>query len=254
MINWEQHSDRISSVHLQFRLARKALASFGDTPEAIEKYIEGELESLRQMVSEVQEKHPELLKGNSNWVFTAEATEGFPEVIKGTIPEGLSALENRINQNELIMYLTLFEIFMKDFHREVLRQKPELLRADRQIPLGKLTALGEQQVIEEEIEREIQSLDRKSVEDRARYFRERLGIGWQDGTILPLLKGVLDLRNKILHQDPDARVEEDDIALARLVCHSIPWACVAQAAVLYPGGFKMIEGLDPEKAKSLLKK
>lgn len=252
MISWEEYFDRIVSVHLQFDLTRKALASFQDTPVSVQKYLEGELEEFRRLILEGREDQPDQLK--QHWAFTPEGTEKYFEGLKKSIPERLSEVENRINQNEFIMRLTLFEGFMKDFHREVLRQKPELIRADRQIPLGRLIAVGKDQLIEEEIEREIQSLDRKNVEDRARHFREQLGIDWFDGTIVPMLKHVLDLRNTILHDNPDEKVEKVDIGVAHLVCFAIPWVSVAQAAVLYPHGFKMIEGLDPEKAKFFLKK
>lgn len=251
MLSWEEYFDRIVSVQLQFDLARKALVSFQDKPEAVERYIEGELEEVRKSIIKENEDQTDQLK--QHLAFMREMTESYFNSVKASIPARVAEVENRLNQNEFISLVTLFEGFIKDIHRQVLRQKPELLRADRQIPLGRVIAIEKEKLIEEEIEREVQILDRKNVEEKVKYFRERLRIDWFDGTIVPLLARVLELRNVILHVDPNKKIEVLDIGLANTVCFTIPWVSVAQAAVLYPSGFKMIEGLDEGKAKALLK-
>jgi hypothetical protein len=188
-----------------------------------------------------------------HWAFTAEGTQKYFDSRKERIPEDLGKVENRINQNELIMRVTLLEGFLKEIHREVLRQKPALLRSDRQIPLGRLVALGPEKILEEEVEREVQSVDRKSIGDRAKYFLERLSIDWFDGTIVPLMEWAFGQRNEILHFNPDAEVSSKDLGRASVVGSAVPWVSVAQAAILYPGGFKMIEGLEMEKAQQVFK-
>ncbi len=251
MLSFEEYFDRIVSVQMQFDLARKALISFRETPQAVENYMQGELEEVRNLLLEGRDDQADQIK--KHWAFTSEGTEKYFEGLKSHLSQGVDEVDNRINQNEFIMRVTLFEGFMKDIHREILRQSPTLLKADRNIPLGKIITLDKNDIIEEEIEREVQSLDRKNVKDRANYFKERLGIDWFGGTIIPLLERFLELRNQILHVNPDEKIEKFDIGLAHIVCFAIPWVTVAQAAVLYKEGFEMIEGLDEEKARSFIK-
>lgn len=251
MLSWEEYFNRIVSVQLQFDLAKKALVSFKSTPEAIEKYLEGELEEVRNLILKGKEDQAGQLK--KHWAFTPDGTKRYFEVLKKNIPDWVAKVENRINQNKFIMSVTLFEGFMKDIHREILKQRPTLLKLGRQVPLGKVINSDKEDIVNEEIEIEIQSLDRKSVEERAKYFRKRLGIDWLDGTIVPLLRRVLELRNHILHVNPDEEIKKLDIVLAHMVCIVIPLVTIAQAAILYPGGFTMVQGLDEEQARSFIK-
>jgi hypothetical protein len=122
------------------------------------------------------------------------------------------------------------------------------------VPIGRVIGTGWENVLLEEIEREVQSLDRKSVEDRAKYFRKTLNIDWFGGTIVPLLRKVILERNTVLHDDPDRQVDGMVVDLAHMVCVAIPWVSVAQAAVLYPGGFEMIEGLSEEQVRRVFLK
>jgi len=251
MLSWEEYFDRIINVQVQFDLTRKALAVFQETPEAVQKYMEGEIGEIRNILTEKKVEQPDEVK--QHWAFTPEGTSKFFASVKADIPKRISEIENRINQNELIMRVTLYDAFMKDIHREILRQKPTLLKSDRQIALGKLISTEKDKIVEEEILREVQSLDRKNTEDKAKYFKKTLGIQWFDDKIVPLLDDVLEQRNLILHETPDEKIKKVDLDLVHVVCFAIPWITIAQAAVLYPGGFKMIDGLDEVKARTFIR-
>ena len=252
MISWEQYFDRIVSLHLQFDMGSKAVSGFSSTPEAVEKHLESELEAFRKMAREGAERDG--VDASGSWVYTTEGAEKYLNELRTTLPSRLRDFENRLRQNELVLRVAIFEAFMKDLHREVLRQEPSILKSDRQVPLGKILSAGLDVVLADEIEREVQILDRKSVSEKARYFLERLGIDWFDGKIVPFLERVIKVRNRIMHEDPDYKIKDEDIGTAQVVCFSIPWVTVIQAAVLYPGGFTQVEGITPDEVKRIFLK
>lgn len=145
--------------------------------------------------------------------------------------------------------MTIFESLMKDIHRAILEDQPTLLREDRQVPLGKLLAKGQDEVLREEIEREVQMLDRKSVEDKADYFFRRLGINWFGGAIVPFLNHAVKVRNEMLHENPDRVVNEKDLFFLNLATFSVPIATLAQAALLYPRSFTPPMNITEEDAR-----
>jgi len=101
-----------------------------------------------------------------------------------------------------------------------------------------LVAKGAEEVIETEIEREVQSLDRKSVEQRSKYFQEKLNLDWFNGTIVPILDQAIRYRNRILHEDVTAKVSDGDLTMAGIAAVLPMWCCL-QGVVLYPAGFTM---------------
>ena len=161
---------------------------------------------------------------------------------------------HRLRQNEYVLQVALFETFIRELHRATLRADPSLLRPDRKIDLGKLIARGRDVVVEEEIEREVQGLDRKSSTDKCRYFRETLGVDWFDGKIVPLLDVALRIRNEILHENPDRQIDEFEYGLMHLVTVMLPLATVAQVAVLYPNAFALPFGMSAEEVRKHMPK
>ena len=236
MIDGKTYWSRFSSINMQFDFAMRALDGFKGSDEAVENYLTDEMHSLRKMLGEVSKDRG--VDPSKHWAFSEDGSKKFLDSVKTGLPTRLEEVVNRIRQNKLILMVTLLEAFLKDIHREVLIQNPSLLRADRQIPLGKLVTQPFTQIISEEIEREVQSLDRQSLKQRAEYFDKRLNISWFDGKIVPLVEPITELRNTILHENPDTPVSESDLELALVVCAALPMGCVMQAAVIYPKGFK----------------
>jgi hypothetical protein len=243
-LNWENYFERTISIRMQFELASKVFSTFKKTPEALKKYSDGELRHLREILQEHFDKSGK--SPTEHWAFSEEGVRKYLNEVQSNVQEQLVNFENSIKQSELILRVSLFEIFMKEIHRHILKQKPTLLKADKQIPLGRALSLGFEKVINEEIEKEVHSLD------KAKYFKEKLGIDWFEGKAVPLLEHVIDVRNSILHEDPNRKVDEIDMGLTIMMCTAIPFVCIAQAAVLYPKGFKMIKGMKKSKIRKLM--
>jgi hypothetical protein len=173
-------------------------------------------------------------KNSDNEFFNG--VEEFLEATKGRFPRDKKDIENRLAQNEIILVAAVFEDMMKSIHREILRQNPKLLDADRQINLGKLAAMGESAVIAEEIERAVQSLDRKNVQDRAKAF-EKLGMPWD---VKPEdVEEILNLRNQILHEDTNILVNGWNLASMLSMAVRLPLTLCRKAARIYPNGFEL---------------
>jgi hypothetical protein len=250
MITWEAYFDRIVGAQVQFDMARKALEGFGQSKEALERYATEDLGHLRELIhagAKEAGKDPQ-----STWVHDEDAVTKYLDGAKEYAVRSLIDVKARLRQYEYILRVAIFESFMKDAHRAILTVTPSLLKPDRQVPLGRLVAEGQEDVIREEIEREVQILDRKSTKEKAEYFLYRLGIGWFDGTIVPILGGVIDLRNEMLHENPERMVSDFEMVLLNLATSSVPIAITAQAAILYPTAFSLPTLMKEEDALKFL--
>ena len=237
MISWEDYWNRSVDIFIQFDLAKKAISGFRNTPEAVKSFAEKELENLRKdMQDHFVKKGKDLPE---TWIHDETKVAAYLEGTIKTIPSRLEDVENRLNQNHLILQVTLFESFMKDIHKEVVSQNPKLLNPNRQIPLGRAVSEGLDKIIEEELAREVHSLDRKSIEERCKYFKEKLFIDWSfDGKVIPLIKSTIEQRNIILHEDPDLKIERFDLQIAMSICMGITMVSIVQAHLLYPKSFE----------------
>ena len=243
MLSWEDYWKRFIDVFIQFDLARKAISGFRDTPEAVKKYAEEEFENLRKDVQNHFEQQG--LNPHNTWMYENTKVEKYLEDTMSSVPTRLKHVENRINQNQLIIQVALFETFMKDIHREVLRRNPGLINPDKKVSIGRIVSEGLNSIIEEEIEREVHGLDRKSIEERCEYFKSRLAIDWSfDGTVLPPIKAVLESRNAILHEKPDLEVTEIELTLGMSILIGIPMVALVQAHLHYPDTFAAPDQLD----------
>ncbi|MGB9074711.1 MAG: hypothetical protein WCC22_18890 [Terriglobales bacterium] len=252
MITWEAYFNRLAGLHLQFETARRALQIFGENRETVERHASEQLEELREMIRAAAKnkgKDPQ-----STWVYNEGAVAKYLHGTKENLIRTMIDVSGRLQQYEYILHVTVFESFMKDVHRAILASTPSLLRADRPVRLGKLVSKGRDEVVREEIEREVQQLDRKSTDEKAHYFLNRLGISWFDGNIVPILDGVIRLRNEMLHENPDRMVQDNELPLLNLVTTAVPLATVAQAAVLYRGQFALPVHMTEEDARKFLPK
>ncbi len=91
-------------------------------------------------------------------------------------------------------------------------------------------------MVEWQIEREVDQLDRKSVKERSEYFKERLKIPWNP-VLIESMEKALALRNKILHEDPELHVPAEQLQKALAVAFWLPMSVTARAVALYPGAF-----------------
>lgn len=236
LMDLDDFISRYAGIAMQFDLGRRAVKGLG-SDTAFERYAGEQLDHARELL-----KGREIPEGH--WTRTEEGQRQYTESLRASMPKRLGEVLNRMRQNEVILLVTLMEATLKDIQRAILQQNLSLLRADRQIPLGRLIAGSRESMIAEEIEREVQILDRKAVKERAEYFDERLNLSWFDGTAVPLVEHVVTLRNRILHEDPNIVVGEMDMKLARAMTIAVPWMCIAQGAILYPKIFNARSNLD----------
>jgi hypothetical protein len=253
MVDGDQYVERITSVMKQFKMVREALNTLED-PAKLAAVADEEVSSTRKVLSEMFRKSL-ALKGRptESAAVTAEQTSSshtfvdqyFETIRNEAMSSFLRQVEdarNRVNQNELILLVALFEMQMKDIHREVLRLDPSLLNADRQVPLGRIIAEGSEAVIRLEIEREVQSMDRKSLAERATHFQQRLRIDWPDNPDVSAVRRVVEARNRVLHEDPGMTVSDDQLQEVLLVALFLPFHCCRQCVERYPAGFRQWEG------------
>lgn len=235
MISGKEYSARIASIYMQFELSKKAITIFAESQNLIDAYLKLENDAFRSMMAELSKKHTLLQHIDAN-AFECRL-KAIEDAMRQQLPHTLQEAINRINQNEYILLVAVFESFMKDIHRGVLKHKPILLRADRSIPIGRLLSSGAERVVQEEIEREVGSLDRKKCEEKAEYFESHLGLPWPKEPLLNIICSGIVKRNTLLHENQDIQVTDTDVLFMRLACQVIPWYCVKKGIELYPEAF-----------------
>jgi hypothetical protein len=205
-IRWFDYLWRVTSVGAEFDIARKSIGLLSGNPETLRVHFSNPaMDSvLRKSVQE----------------------QTGPERLARELQQFLL----RLNQNELVLKVALFETFLKNVHRTVLRRNPRLLRGDKTpILLGDLVDRGFDAIIEEEIESRLVAIDRKPVHARAEYFRDRLQAPWGPLELVNAAHWSTKLRNRILHEDPDAKVSPEDLndtvimalCISGFVCQSL---------------------------------
>lgn len=246
MISWKAYFDRFTSIFMQFDLTRKAISGFKDTPEATKSYANNEIESL---TGAMKKHYSDSGKDFSDsWLNDASRVKNYFEHIIYDVPNRLTDVDNRINQNELLIRMALLESFMKDLHREMLIINPTFLNATKKIPLGRAISIGFENILQEEIEKEVHALDRKNAREKSAYFKDKLSIDYSfDGTIIPLLEHAIGTRNKILHEEPNSEVDKMSLGLSHLVGMAIPLVSILQAYIQHPSKFE-----PPDNSEKLL--
>jgi hypothetical protein len=250
MMSFEEYFDRLAALHLQIETARRALQGFVQNQETLERSATDNLEEIRQMIDEGAKNDGS--DAQSTWAYDQKAVAKYLEATKTHTIRTLADVGERLRQYDYILCIAVFESFLKDIHRAILLESPSLLKEDRLIPLGKLVSKGEKEVIFDEIEREVQMLDRESTKKKGEYFLERLGINWFEGAMIPILEGVIRLRNIMLHESPDRMVSESEYAMMLMAIVFIPTTTIAQAAILYPKVFKLPLKMKEEDARKML--
>ncbi len=153
------------------------------------------------------------------------------------------AIEDGVNASELLVRVALFEAFMKDVHAEVLRAKPSILakaNPNRTVtydqPFEGKSNL--QQIIEQEVMREAEKLDRQKFQKRNVYFQTYLKIEMRPAESVKLVSEALDLRNELSHENPLKTFSSNFLLAAANALKGLPLDCCNQAQNLYPPHFK----------------
>jgi hypothetical protein len=227
MIRLEDYLRRIESIQVQYNYAREAIMGFIVSQDPAKAPKSKTAEKMIPLSEFLDCSDDEFLSRIGTYV----------DSLKGGFPEDKKDLENRLAQNEIILLVAIFEDQMKSIHREMLRQNPKLLSPDPKVELGRLVALGETAIIEEEIERTVRALDYKSVEVRAKAF-EKLGLPWNVKS--EEIERMLRLRNEILHEDTDKEVTGWDLTEVRNLVVSLPACLFMLGTRQYPNVFEVL--------------
>ena len=236
----ESYLNRQNAVFMQFVLAHKALECFKNTPEAINLFARDNLNTIQESMDQHFWETGSYPK--KSWLYDEAEVANYLNDVLESVPEQLKDVKNRMNQNQLILELSIFESFMKDIHRHILHSTPSLLNPKRQAPIGRIISLGLDSVLEEEIARDVHSLDRKSIAERCEYFKDHLSVDWSfDGKVIPVIEPLIDIRNKILHENHDLVLDTIFLSTCFIVCTAIPTVAIVQAYIQYPDFFEAPE-------------
>lgn len=239
MININNFIERIIGMFLQCRFATEAMNRLDGDDSGLSEHIERESKEITEFLGYISS-----FRGVVKKRYLSADIQKLTEYWANKLSNDISKAYTANNQNFIIMGLAIFESFLKDVHRAILFKEPKLLgavRKARQIDLGRLVDSGYKKIIEEEIKREVASLDRKSIQDRAKYFAEHLRIPWSDGDeLIEQLSDLNDLRNRILHENPDEEVSSDKILSALLLLIVIASTLFFRGRKIYTGIFQDI--------------
>ena len=253
MIKVGEYVRRMKWFKLHFELLHQALNHFSGDKVALKTFVVAQEKNFSAGLDRYRTFEGEGL-GNAVGDMIARAlTTSFGNTLSRQIQTHVEFAENKLNQTEIILACAFFEAEMKDIHRHCLCAKPRLLRGDKEIALGRLITNGEDAVLGEEIEAEVERIDRQSTKERAKYFSEKLSLKWGDPKlfrqfyrlkssedhkdVVLKIEKYSNLRHKIVHEDTDYVVKQDELSEARSYFTFLPSFCCEQAVKLYPSHF-----------------
>ena len=224
-MNFYECISRINSINSQYQIA---LSAFDLYQKEEESSLSDMMKKRNAIFSEYIKKIKKE-KSEKNEMFDEDAYKNEYSAIFGLHKGILSypkqqaeQLKNSICQNSLIFTLSTFEIFINDLVRHILINLPILLESNRKIEMGRLITFGVDTLIKEEVERQVYSLDRKSILDRSIYFQGHLKLPWgKDSSGTDIIIKTNDIRNDIVHKNTDLIVSEADLLDALNICKSV---------------------------------
>jgi len=150
-----------------------------------------------------------------------------------------------LNSSELIIRVALFEAFLKELHRQTLLAEEKLLslcKPNRPIPLKDIFRGGIQRFKLDEIDRQVREADRLKTNEKARFFRRRLRLPWNDSPnierdLIKRIDELIRLRHQLVHCDHGTYVRDEDVSDARQLFLQVPAACISAATKIYATHF-----------------
>jgi len=171
-ISWNNFERCVIELHMSWKLSILAIQGFKDSGEALDSYLTEDYQDFIGLLSESAKT-----SGKQITDFPAYQTfdEFKPERSEVLHRELCSVIRN-IHATYLVNFVAILEDHIKQCARILLLDNPRTLDSQRQIPLGRLISMGKDEVILQEVERCVQSLDRKSVEKRVNFFNKNFGL------------------------------------------------------------------------------
>lgn len=246
MIRTGEYPQRMHWFELHMELIRQSLVQFSKSKQSVESFVDEQEREWSKGVDVILAIDGDRERDKIDELFV----KAYGNNLRRQIQHHVEFAENKINQTEIILRCAYFEAEMKDIHRFCLYAKPEILqKRQKEIPLAKLIAKGEDAILEEEIETEVRRLDKENVKERAKYFKDTLGLDWGDPRLpksklrvphakcVEALHQASEIRNKIVHRESDYVVKLDELETARRFFTFVPSCCCKQAVKLYPTHF-----------------
>jgi hypothetical protein len=117
------------------------------------------------------------------------------------LPETKEIFKNQISNSAFLLGYSYFEAFLYELMRAIYKKHPEILPSDKKISFGEVVNLHDYKaLIERIIEKELNDLFYKKMEDIIEYFDTKFSIHWlaelKDDTVKASL-----IRNCLLHNN-----------------------------------------------------
>lgn len=147
-------------------------------------------------------------------------------------------IQDGTNASELLIRIAHFEAFMKDIHTEVLCAKPALLakiRPSREVKYEHIFTESPtfKAILDQQIQREVEEVDRLSFQKRAEYFDKQLNLPMADEATLKFVGDMMKVRNEISHENPLKTVSPADLSKATTVLKQIPTRVYDKARAVF---------------------
>lgn len=229
-ISWDNFERRVTELHMSWNLSIRAIEGFKDSGEALDSYLTEDYQDFIGLLSEAAKTSGKQITDFPVYRTFDEFKPGQSEVLH----KELDSVIRNIHAAYLLNFVAILEDHIKQCARVLLLDNPRILDSQRQVPLGKLISMGKDEVILQEVERCVQSLDRKSVEERVNFFNKNFGLDFFGEPGKTLLKILTDKRNSLLHEEPDTGTSKMDADLSFFLCFSIGTWLLMQIDTIAP--------------------
>jgi hypothetical protein len=229
-MSWDNFERRVIELHMSWKLSIRAIEGFKESGEALGSYLTEDYQDFIGLLSKVAKT-----SGKQIIDFPAYQTfDKFKPRRSEILHRELDSVIRNIHAAYLVNFVAILEDHIKQCARVLLSDNPQILGSQRQIPLGKLISMGKDEVILQEVERCVQSLDRKSIEERVDFFKKNFGLDFFEEPGKNLLKSLSDKRNRLLHEDPGTGASKIDVDLSFFLCFSIGTWLLMQIDTIAP--------------------
>ncbi len=157
-ISWNNFERRVIELHMSWKLSIRAIEGFKESGEALGSYLTEDYQDFIGLLSKVA-------KTSGKQIIDFPAYQTFDKLKpsrSGILRRELDSVIRNIHAAYLVNFVAILEDHIKQCARVLLLDNPQILDSQRQIPLGKLISVGKDEVILQEVERCVQSLDRLS--------------------------------------------------------------------------------------------
>jgi hypothetical protein len=101
--------------------------------------------------------------------------------LRSAFPDNFTMFSCQIANSALVLGYSYFEAFLGDLVRSIYKARPEMLPRDKQLKYSEILEVNDYQaLIDVLIEKEIQAMFYKSLNDVAQYFHDRLNVTWPE--------------------------------------------------------------------------